>query len=165
MTVYGNASMSRKLGTLKKNTVVRVTAYSGNVARSTYNGYTGYARVSSMDAVAEVAEEATVNASTRVYTSASTSSKSVSVKKGLKVYVLATSGSWAMVERNGYVGYMSNSRLTYESETPDATATPSLEDAIPGTVTVSSLPVYRSASTSSKKLGTVKRGQEVNVIR
>ena len=49
MAVYNNSSLSKKLGTLKKGTVVQVTDYSGKVAKIKYNGNTGFAKISAMD--------------------------------------------------------------------------------------------------------------------
>ena len=118
MAVYGNAGLSQKLGSLKKDTVVRVTAYSGNVARITYNGMTGYAKASALKRVEDVAEEAVTTRKTLLFQQPKTNSKSVAIKAGLKLYVLKTQGSWAMVERDGYVGYMNvNHRL--QPDSPD----------------------------------------------
>ena len=64
MAVYKNSSLSKKLGTLKKGTVVLVTDHSGSVAKIKYNGKTGYAKVAAMDSVEDVAEKAIVNTKT-----------------------------------------------------------------------------------------------------
>ena len=175
MAVYGNASLSKKLGTLKKGTVVLVTDYSGKVAKIKYNGKTGYAAVSAMDAVEDVAEKAIVNTKSRVYQYAKTSSKNTVIKKGTELYILATSGKWARVERDGNVGYMNLSHLTIVDDftnpiataTPVPTATPTPEPEITVKVfeayATEDVKVYKSASTSSTCLGTLNKGEVVTV--
>ena len=173
MTVYGDAGMSVRLGSLGKNTVVRVDSYTGNTAHIIYQGRSGYAAVSDMNAVEDVATKAFVNTPTRVYQSASTKSRSVILSTGTEVYILATAGNCAMVEKNGVVGYMFLNTLTAAGSaawTPIATAVPadtptgSIENAVPGTVTAASLPVYQAASNTSQYLGAIRRGQIVNVL-
>ena len=46
MTVYKNQALTTKADALAKNTIVRVTSYSGKAARISYSGKTGYAKVS-----------------------------------------------------------------------------------------------------------------------
>ena len=69
MAVYSDASLSKKLGSLGKYTVVTVKDYSGGVARISYNGKTGYAKVSAMKAVEEVAKEGYLTETAKVYRS------------------------------------------------------------------------------------------------
>ena len=172
MAVYGEASFSNKLGSLKKNTVVQVKKYSGNVALISYGGRTGYAKVSDMKALDDVAEEAVVNTNTRVYQSASTKSANVALKKGVKLNLIAVSGNWAMVEKGGNVGYMNAKHVTLLediSDEPAATATPEPTKKAEITiemfqaVATENVKVYKSASTSSASLGTLKKGVEVTV--
>ncbi|MBR1559657.1 MAG: C40 family peptidase [Clostridia bacterium] len=169
MTVYKDAKLSQALATLEQDTVVRITAYSGSTAAISYKGRTGYAKVSDMQAVEDVAQKAVVKADATVYQTPTDGAKSAKVKKGAKLYVLATSEEWAEVEKDGAVGYIRLSDLTEadddwqpvdsttDSSTPAITATE-------GTVAVASMPVYQSASEGSKKLGTLKKGQKVNVV-
>lgn len=113
MKVYADAYGQQYLGALPKKSIVTVESYSGGVAKISYNGMTGYAKVSDMCSVASFATEAKVSSATRVYQQPSTASASVKVKAGVKLYVLAVSGSIAMVEKDGRVGYMSADKLTY----------------------------------------------------
>ena len=90
-----------------------------------------------------LAANAKVNSSSaRVYKSASTSSASVKMKKGTKLTVKAVRGSWAMVTKNGYTGYMP---VQYLDSTTRYKAYISKNTYI-----------YKSASTSSTKAGIVK---------
>ena len=171
MTVYKDAALSSKAGALPKNAVVRIASYSGKAARITWSGRSGYAKVTDMKAVDDVAAKAVNKSAAKVYQEPSTDSRSVKLKANTKLYVLKTSGNWAMVERNGAVGYMKASALTKTDDdwqTDDATdddvgTTPA--QAAKGTVTAAKLPVYTKASASSTKLGTLKKGQVVNVLR
>ena len=112
MTVYGEASMTEKLGTLDKNTVVRVTGYSSAIAKFSYQGRIGYARVSDLKRVEDVATKAVTSAAAPVFQSPDTTSSSVIVPAGTKLYVLAKSGEWALVEKGGAVGYVKTGYLT-----------------------------------------------------
>ncbi len=179
MAVYKNSSLSKKLGTLKKGTVVLVTDHSGSVAKIKYNGKTGYAKVAAMDSVEDVAEKAIVNTKTKIFKTAKVTSKNTAVKKGTELYVLATSGKWARVERDGKVGYMNLNHLTIVDDfdeplptaTPKPTAKPTEKPTPTPDITVSvfearvtkDVKVYKSASTSSTYLGTLKKGDIVTV--
>ena len=166
MTVYRDAKLQARSGELSKDTVVRIQAYAGKAAKITYAGKTGYAKVADMKAVDDVAKKAVVNANARVYKTASAKAKSVKVKKGAKVYVLSTSGIWAQVEKDGAVGYMKASVLTRADDdwrtSADPTPTPAPEK---GTVVSNTLPVYKKANTGSGKLGTLKKGQVIDVLK
>lgn len=171
MTVYGDTDLFEQLGSLEKDTVVTVLSYDNGVAKISYRGYIGYAEVSDMVTVDSVATSALINANTRVYASASTSAKSVKVKKGEPVNILAISGTWARIERSGNVAYIKANQLTpvVDLTTPEPTV--KLEGGqsgvitcdITATVSKSKLVVYASASSSSKKLGTLKKGAVVTV--
>ena len=65
MPVYGEMALTTKLGSLEKDTVVRVVGFSNSVAKISYRGYTGFAKISDMKTVDEVAKKAvTANAAT-----------------------------------------------------------------------------------------------------
>lgn len=173
MAVYGEASLSRQLGTLNKNTVVQITGYTSTIARISYNGKVGYAKVSDMKRVDEDAQKAVLNTAAPVYKEAQTDSLSVKAPEGTRVYILAESGDWSMVERNGYVGYVKTANLTKTDENwkiPDATPTNATTTTSNGitvrtysAVTLSKTKVYKSASTKSKSKGTLKAGVQVTV--
>ncbi|MGN0801359.1 MAG: SH3 domain-containing protein, partial [Candidatus Faecivicinus sp.] len=174
MSVYSDSSLSKKIGALEQYTVVTVSAYSGGVARISYGGASGYAKVSDMEAVDSVAIRANVNTSTRVYKKASASSSSASLPKGTQVNVIAIKGSWALIERSGVGGYTYVKYLTPVGQaataeptaTPEPTAAPTVDTgkAIPAVVSAASVTVYKSANTSSTALGTLKKGASLNVI-
>ena len=78
-----------------------------------------------------------VNCDTKVYASPSTSSKSVSLKKGLKLTMTAVSGNWAQVKHDGVTGYCKLSCLNTTSR-------------YPGYISKKTY-IYKSASTDSSK--------------
>lgn len=133
MRVYGDASLSTYLGSLTEKTIVTVKSYAGDVAKISYKGKTGYAAISDMGTVESIADKAVTTQKTRVYEKASTSSRYTTVKKGVRVNVLAINGSCAMVERNGNVGYMLVSHLSIEGQTiePSLPETPAAPDPEP----------------------------------
>ena len=167
MTVYSDSKLNSAVTTLVKDTVVRVTSYSGKAAKITYSGGKGYARVSDMKSVDSVAAKAIVIESAKVYKTASTGAQSASVPQGTRVYVLSYSGDWARVEKDGVVGYMlltaleaANSDWSLGAPTPSPTPRPTAA----GVVKSSSLPVYKKASSSSGKLFTLKKNAKVNIV-
>lgn len=190
VAAYADASLTRKVGDLERYDVVTVTGIKGEVARIRYGGYTMYTRLGALVAVKDFATAATVQTAGCVYQSPDTSSQSLALKQGTSVYILATSGDWAMIEKDGNVGYTFLSCLksagSGSSETesdpflPDGDSSNNTGDLAGsgsgasgnGSVTIetveavvksATLPVYASASTSAKKLGTLKAGQAVTV--
>ena len=121
MAVYQEASMSTRVGSLPKNTVVQITGFSTTIAKISYNGNSGYAKVSDMKRLDETAKKAVLNAAAPVYKEAQETSQSVLVKSGTQLNLLARSGEWAMVEKNGYIGYVKGEFVT---ETDESGATP-----------------------------------------
>ena len=173
MVVYGEASMTSQVGTLEKNTVVRVTGYSTTIAKITYQGKTGYAKISDMKAVDSAAKKAVVTAAAPVYKAPQTDSQSLKVPAGTKLYILAQSGDWSMVEKNGYVGYMKTATLTEADASwavPAAAPTDAATTNASGitvreyvAVAMEDAKIYKSASTKAKTLGTAKAGTELTV--
>lgn len=135
MRVYAARSVNSASATLPKGTVVTVKSYSDGVAKISYKGKTGYAKVSDMKAVessgsstsSSTGTSTTVSVSgAKAYKSASTASQSVSVSKGTKVSVVSTSGNWAKVQRNGYTAWMQKSALAlYASSSSSSSASSS----------------------------------------
>lgn len=111
MKVYRDSGLKKYWGKVPKNTVVKVKSYSKGIAKVSYKGKVGYARVDKMDAVEDVAKKAVTKKKTRVYKTASTKSKSVVVKKGVSMYVLSVNGNCARVLKNGVVGYIRKDHL------------------------------------------------------
>ena len=182
LPVYADSALSSPLGTLPENTVVQVMAYTGDVARIAYDGRTGYASSVNLTAVEAVAQKALMSQDALVFQRATTDSRSAKVKAGTRVYVLATVGNWAQIEKNGIVAYTTRNNLVQANEqwqaeeevaqTIDMDSMPEVFEAssttqttIPATVTASSVKVYQKASTKSKKLGTLKKGQQVEVVK
>ena len=141
MKVYADPRGEEYIGSLPNKTIVTVQEYSGGVAKIKYNGVTGYAKVSDMRSVESFAEEAKTNTSTRVYAEANPNSASVKVKSGVKVYVLAEKNGIAMIEKDGKVGYVNASHLTYTSKpAPDAEPDAGNKNTISGSDIVDALP-------------------------
>ena len=91
------------------------------------------------------------SASCKVYKSASTSSKVLCTDvKNLSVSITGYSGDWARISYKGYTGYVKCEYLTLSSRLPAYTA--------------KSTPVYKRASSSSSKLGTLDTGSTVYVV-
>lgn len=157
INVFSTSSMSTKIGTLSRYSVVDVLSYSNGIARIQKGTNIGYAYVKDMARLDELAVASTINASCRVYASASTRAKSVSVKKNMNVNLIAVNGSWAMVENKGTIGYVQKKYVTEKldsasivNETFSATA-------------LSSAAVYSTHSRTASTIGTIKAGQSVTV--
>ena len=171
-SVWSDAKQSKRAGSLEQYSVVTVVKWQGDVAAVLYYGNPGYMRVRDLHRVDDGCPEAAVAEKTKVYLEPKTSSPSLSVSKGTKVrLVKAFDSGWAMIEKDGVGAYIQVSALAYISETPALTATPaptatpSTENAISGTVTADKVKVYKEADTSSKYLGTLGKGTQVNVLK
>ena len=170
MQVYADQAMSWNIGSLDMTTIVTVESYENGVAKISAGDSEGYAAVSDMKALSDLAKPSEINRNTYVYQKPSLSSKSLKVKKGMKVNLLATSGDWAMVENAGIVAYMNKAHLTVteaEEVQPEQTEKPADNGVVTETfsaeVTSSRMRVYKKASTSSSCLGSVKKGTVVTV--
>lgn len=100
--------------------------------------------------VALASFKARINTTSRVFRIPSTSSGSLRVPKGLTVTVTGTSGKWARVKYKGHTAYMPLSHLNLVNRLTAYTA--------------KSTPVYRQASSSSKKIGTLSIATAVYVV-
>ena len=176
MAVYGDTLLSRKLDALPKDTVVRVTGYTNSIAKISYDGNTGYVKRSDLKSVDDAGKKAVLSTAAAVYQSPDSTSASLLVPAGTRLYVLGLTGDWARVERNGYVGYTLVANLAHVDDDWNPVSSSTIASAaatepaqsntgVAGTVSAETLKVYKKASTSSKKLGTLKRGQVVNVIK
>ena len=114
--VYKDEDMEKFYGTLASKTVVTVKDVDDGVAKIKYNGKTGYCDADDLGKVSSIAKEAEANCKTKVYEEADTDSRSSTLKKGTEVNVLAVKGSWAMVEKDGNVGYVKADDLDIEGE-------------------------------------------------
>ena len=166
MAVYADAARSWKLGTLPGATVVTVRSYENGVAEIERDGNVGYAKVSDMTALSELATPVVVNTASRVYQQPNLKSRWASLSKGTEVNLLATNGRWAMVEKNGCVAYTNRDHLT-EAGKNQPEETPARPEIIWETFTAyvqsGGAAVYAQASDSSKALGTLPRETAVTV--
>ena len=159
--VYRDAAMTTFYGSVKKYTVLTVVTVSGDTAQVQLNGKTGYCATRSLARIDDVKKPATVTANTRVYLSASGKGKSVAVKKGFQLNLVAINGKKAMVEKNGNIGYMWAKYLRLDSDAPkEEVFTAADFDAV---VKASSVKVYAKPSTDSSYLGSMKKGATVEV--
>lgn len=95
--------------------------------------------------------QARINSSSaKVYASPSTGSKGVSGGKGITVTVTKYSGSWAQIRYKGYTGYTQVKNLNLVKRIKAYTG--------------KSTPVYRQASSSSSRMGTLPIGTGVYVV-
>ena len=158
-TIYADEGFSWAMGTLSQGALVTVDSYSGNVAQITKNGRSGYARVKDLFRITGTSAPRVVSTDTLVYRMPNLNAQTARVKQGLSVNLLMVNGRWAMVERNGTVGYMNKNELREPSVTDDMT--PAGFSAI---VTAERITVYKTASAASLSLGSLKKGKVVNVI-
>ena len=174
MKVYTDSALQRSAGTIAQGEVVVVNAYSGQVAKVTYSGRTGYAAVKDMAKVSDVCQKAKVVAtSARAYESKSTSARSIALNKGLTVYLVDTDGKWARIAAGSRVGYTNIDWLEVEgaapTATPEPTAAPNVTASLTGswiaaTVKASSVKVYTAPRTDGRVLTTLKKGTALNVV-
>lgn len=160
MKVYADPRGAEYIGSLPNKTIVTVQDYSGGVAKIKYNGVTGYAKVSDMRSVESFAEEAKTNTSTRVYAEANPNSASAKLKSGVQVYVLAEKNGIAMIEKDGKVGYVNASHLTYTSKpATDVETDAGNENTISGSDIVDALPDKVVDVLPDSVIGEVKKGE------
>ena len=105
--------------------------------------------MSSLAPAALASVKAKINTATRVYSSPSSSGKSLKVPKGLTVSVTASSGSWAKIRYKGHSAYIPIKDLNLVHRVTAYTA--------------KSTPVYKRAA-SSAKIGTLSIGTAVYVV-
>lgn len=103
---------------------------------------------------------AVITANTRVYRSASTSSASAKVKKGMEVDVLAAKNGWALIEKNGVQAYIKTSQLAATTESVDTESL--MANAKAATVT-SNTKVYKCAAAVGAS-ASIKKGTQVNLL-
>ena len=124
--VYKSASTKSAWLKVNKGLEVNLLATRGDWAQVELNGVVAYTNVNHLTEITQhgalVAQDAVINANTRIYQKASTKSASLKVSKGLDVELLATSGDWARVRRAGVTAYIPKKYVTLASEyVPDPT--------------------------------------------
>lgn len=184
----GPTKQDEKLGTLKKGTkfIVHAMDEKEEIAYIEYKDRFGFALVEDFrllnpkptTSTAKTSGLGVVNVKTlSVYEKASTSSAKLgSLKKGDRVTVLDSNSSWANIQVGSKTGYVNRHMLNITfgvtatptakpTATPTPTATPAPESLSGiGTVNVDVLYVYKTASTSSSKLGSLTDGDRVTVL-
>lgn len=167
MKVYATSGSHKYLGSLARGTEVTVLDYKKGIAKISYKGNTGLAYVKDMDAVEDDAEEVTQSTpavalkNMKVYKKASTSSASVTIKKGTTLNILAVNGKVAKVEKDGVIGYAYVENLG-DPDDLKADETPVTTLNVP-VVTTQSTKIYKKASTSSKYT-TVAKGTAMTLV-
>lgn len=116
MKVY--RSKNSVAGQLPQGTVVTVLSKADGVARISYKGKKGYALLDDLKSLKQT--EVCVSDAV-VYQSASKRTRSVSVSRGTKVNVVAISGDWAKIERDGKYGYIEKDKLALYAYKKDDT--------------------------------------------
>ena len=169
------SASATKLGTLGKNAKVDIVAkVSNGWYKIKYNGGYGYISGSYVK-TSTTQEETTETAYTatgtpkynlKVRAAASTSSKQIgSVKKGAKVEIVAktTNNAWYKIKYNNGYGYIAAQYVTVGSSTPTTPTTGETAYTATGTPNYN-LKVRAAASTSSKQIGSVKKGAKVEIV-
>jgi len=177
MPVYSDVSMTDMLGILQKNAVVRVTGYSNTIAKISYLNRIGYAKVSDMKRVEDIATKAMTTGPAPIFETPDAEGLSVTVPAGTMVNLIATSGDWAFVEKDGVAGYIKTGYLQDAVETPQTAAptqgavvtpSPTAENGITvrtySAVTIENTKIYRAASEKAKLKATLKPGIQVTVL-
>ena len=181
-TVYESASTAARSTTVGTGTQLYVLSISGDWALVEKGGSLGYIDVSALtkanDSWATPDPNATpsptpapsqnsgvagtVSASKlTVYAKASKkSTKLGTLKKGQSVTVMSWNSTWACIEVGGKQGYCAVKGLAKAEPTPEPTPVPTTSV----TVSIKKLPVYKTASAKSPKLGTLKKGQALNLV-
>ena len=165
LTVYASPTLKGKSMTLSAYSIVTVTATNGNVAQLTNGKYTAYANLRNLRPLSEVAVPAVSNRVTKVFEKPSASSRSVTIPKGFRMNVLNYNSTYAVVEYKGVVGYALSAHLAFEDSSQEDSSSNSgiVYETYKAKVAVSSLAVYKSASKSSQRMGSLPSGYSVTV--
>lgn len=169
MRVYADAGCAWAIGTLPVTTVVTVEAQSGGTALISLGGARGYASASDMVALDDLAQPVTFNTDSRIYRAPDLSSEWMAIPAGFSCNLLATNGSWAMVENAGIVAYTNRDHLGGRGEVqqPQAPAQDSAPQVVVETfearVTAQMMFIFESASATAPLIGGLPAGQVVNV--
>ena len=164
LTVYASATLTGQSMTLDAYSVVTVNATNGNVAQLVNGKYVAYANLRNLRPLSEVATSAVTNRATRVFQKPSFSSRSVAIPKGFRMNVIYYNSDYAVVENEGVIAYALPDHLTIENSAQGGSADNTVvTETFAATVAVNGMPVYQSASSSSKLLGTLNAGFAVTV--
>ncbi len=173
--LYRSASKSSKrLKSIPPNSTVYLFAKSKSWYKAQYDGVQGYLPASALKAPSATPTPApapvkmTVLKTAKVYASKSTSSKvTETLKRGTVVSVYEIEGKFAKIRRGGKYRYILLSAFAADptpSPTPTPTPTPAPTASPYARAVEKKTKVYKSASTSSRVLGTLKAGTTVTVL-
>ena len=174
LNVRSGASTSHsKIGSLKQGQKVEITKVMSNgwyqIKFNDGVGYVSNAYIKKDAASNVIATGTVVNASTlNVRSGASTShSKIGSLKQGQKVEITKVmSNGWYQIKFNGGVGYVSNAYIKKNAKQSSNQTTETFTSTKTGTVVdASTLNVRSGASTSHNKVGSLKEGQTVAILK
>ena len=163
--IYQEANLSSRYVSLKKGTEATLIATRSGWAMIRINGVVGFTNAAHLTSDSPVDDdvawpERVIARRTKVYAKPSTSARSLTVPKGMKVSLVATQGSWAMVKNEGNYAYIRTSDLTTADAAPDySELLKNAQDA----VILQSTRVYASPSTSAKSLR-VSEGMKVRLL-
>ena len=160
----GPSSSYSVLGSLEKGTVVTVLAASDGIAKISYKGNTGYARIVDMElnsAEEETEEEMPAGegqkgyvtaTKLKVYASPDIDSKVVAtLSRDDSITLYSQKDGWAQIAQGyTFLGGLGPSKYGYSEQT--------------GTVDSEGAAVYMKASTSSARLGTAKAGTKLIML-
>ena len=173
LPVYqASSETAKKLGTMafgESMTCVSTTSSGWAKVKNTA-GATGYCKTSGLSATNPNTMKVTASintANTPVYKKPATDAKVwLKLKKGATYTAVAMTrdNAWVRLKNGKYYGYVQAKYLSTANVSPSATPAPS--SGLSGTVyaAVTKLPVYQSASASSKKLGNLYYGQSVTCV-
>ena len=148
--VYEKADLSGRSAAISRYTLVNILDVEDGVAKIKANGYTVYLPASQLEIFdKDDSVEMVFAKAARVYEYPSVASRSARIAKGAAVNVLYTVNGVAVVEKNGVMAYTWESALEKPVEI--------IEEEYEVAVTAETLKVYKSASTSAKVLGTLRK--------
>lgn len=112
---YTDSALTQPIGALAGGTYVTLRAHSGDVAKITYNGVDAFMPLSTLTVSTQAAQQVVAATNTYFFQRPSTSSAWKGLPQGTSVSLLAVSGACAMVEWNGYIGYVHAQHLSTEA--------------------------------------------------
>jgi hypothetical protein len=155
---YADSSLEGKSVKLKGYTIADLESMTGSAAEITYKGRTLYVDA---DLIMELdtadGEKKQLAKASRVYQYPSSSSRSVKLKKGTEVNLLAESGDSAIIEKNGNLAFVRSSALDDVKKDPEI-----IEDSFEAVVVKDNLKVY-SKPNAKNKLGALDLDEHVTV--
>ena len=120
MPVYSDSKLKTKAGTVKKWTIVVVKSTSSGVAKLSVNGKKRYAKTSYLSTAHDISPFELYGTyrtakKCKIYSYPSTSSKSITVKKGLLIETVKQVGNWILCQSTDgkKMGYIQRKNVVY----------------------------------------------------